>query len=104
MLGFVCGSLIAGVVAEVENLGVHPAARKAGVGRALLRALMAEAGCESGTPCELEVREGNGPALALYAQLGFEVVGRRLVLVGVVGVGWFWLVVGLSHKMPRCLR
>ncbi len=58
---------------QVENLAVDPLARKRGVGRSLLCALLARCGCDA-TPCELEVREHNAPAIALYASLGFQQV------------------------------
>ena len=59
------------------NLSVVPDARRAGLGRALLRQFVefaAQAGAER---CFLEVRVSNAPAHALYASEGFEPVARR---------------------------
>jgi ribosomal-protein-alanine acetyltransferase len=63
--------------AQVLNLSVVPDARRAGLGRALLRQFVefaAQAGAEQ---CFLEVRVSNAPAHALYASEGFEPVARR---------------------------
>jgi ribosomal protein S18 acetylase RimI-like enzyme len=67
----------------VYYLAVDPAARRAGLGRALMAA--AEAWLrERGAPkVQLMVREGNEEALGFYAALGLEpqpvvVLGRRL--------------------------
>ena len=74
----------------VWYLGVHPAARGRGHGRALMRAVerhLADAGCPK---LNLLVRRGNEAALAFYRRLGYveeEVVcvGRRLVEDGTAG-------------------
>ncbi len=59
------------------NLAVAESRRGAGVGGALLDALLAR-GRESGLAfLTLEVRESNAPARALYAGRGFQSVGRR---------------------------
>jgi len=63
--------------AEVLTLAVHPAARRAGFGAALMRALMAEAARRGGSELFLEVSAGNAAARALYAGLGASVAGRR---------------------------
>jgi ribosomal-protein-alanine acetyltransferase len=67
------------VVDEVHllNIVVHPAHRRAGIGRLLMDALVADAQAVRARALELEVRAGNAPALALYADYGFEIVGRR---------------------------
>lgn len=64
--------------ADVMNLAVAPELRRQGIGRALmlhLAALLRRDGMENLT---LEVRETNAAAIALYAALGFESVGKRL--------------------------
>jgi GNAT superfamily N-acetyltransferase len=52
----------------IGGLGVVPAARRHGVGRALMNAVLAEAPSE----VTLEVIEQNEPAIRLYEDLGFE--------------------------------
>jgi hypothetical protein len=52
----------------VGGLGVVPAARRRGVGRALMEAVLAEAPAD----VTLEVIEQNEPAIRLYESLGFE--------------------------------
>ena len=63
--------------ADMMNLCVAPDARRRGLGRALVGALtsaLAQRGVQTLT---LEVRASNEAAQALYAQLGFRLVGRR---------------------------
>lgn len=62
--------------AEVHNVGVDPAHQRKGVGRALLRALLAHAD-KLGAPTFLEVRTDNDSAISLYQAHGFEVMGLR---------------------------
>lgn len=62
--------------AEVHTIGVDPAHQGRGVGRALLRALLAVADDASATVF-LEVRTDNEAAHALYTSEGFTVVGLR---------------------------
>jgi len=62
---------------EILNLAVAPGGRRAGLGRALVKevlAALAERGVEH---VYLEVRESNAPARALYAAHGFVEAGRR---------------------------
>jgi ribosomal-protein-alanine N-acetyltransferase len=47
------------------------------VGRRLFAALAVELSAAAATSVHLEVRSSNAPALAFYAALGFEEVGRR---------------------------
>ncbi len=63
--------------AEILTIGVVPAARRRGVGAALLVAALAEAGARGAGAMFLEVAADNAAALALYAALGFSPVGRR---------------------------
>jgi [ribosomal protein S18]-alanine N-acetyltransferase len=62
--------------AEVHTIGVDPAHQGRGIGRALLRELLAVADAERATVF-LEVRTDNEAAHALYASEGFAVVGLR---------------------------
>jgi ribosomal-protein-alanine N-acetyltransferase len=63
--------------AEILTVGVEPAARRAGLGAALV-AQAAEAAQASGARTMfLEVATGNVAARALYGRLGFREAGRR---------------------------
>ncbi len=62
--------------AEVHTIAVDPQHRGAGIGRALLRALLTRAD-EQGATTFLEVRTDNDVAIKLYEQHGFEFVGLR---------------------------
>lgn len=61
---------------EVHTIGVDPAFQGRGIGRALLRRMLAVADAQS-APVVLDVRTDNVPARSLYAAHGFEVVGLR---------------------------
>jgi ribosomal-protein-alanine N-acetyltransferase len=63
--------------AEILNLGVAPAARRRGVGRALVREGLAALAARGAVQVFLEVRDSNAAARALYAEFGFGEVGRR---------------------------
>ncbi|HXZ20677.1 MAG TPA: ribosomal protein S18-alanine N-acetyltransferase [Candidatus Acidoferrales bacterium] len=67
----------AGPEMEVLNLAVAEAARRTGVGRALVRAALAEGETRGATQVFLEVRESNSGALSFYAALGFSMLSRR---------------------------
>lgn len=59
------------------NLAVLPAARRRGIARALVTALIRELAGGGVHSLTLEVRASNGPAKALYGSLGFVRVGCR---------------------------
>lgn len=63
--------------AQVLNVSVVPDARRAGLGRALLRRLLDLAAQRGAEQIFLEVRAGNAAAQALYAKEGFQPVARR---------------------------
>ena len=63
--------------AEILNLGVAPAARRRGVGRALVRAAVARLRALAVRSIHLEVRESNRAAQQLYESERFVAVGRR---------------------------
>ncbi len=71
LIGFAMYRVVVGE-GELLNLAVDPWARRTGVGRALLQAMMRLA-----EVWHLEVRESNAAAIALYASLGYRQVGRR---------------------------
>ena len=62
---------------ELENIVVLQGARRNGVGRQLLDALLAEARQTNNSSVFLEVRESNFPARALYEKSGFIQAGSR---------------------------
>jgi ribosomal-protein-alanine N-acetyltransferase len=62
--------------AEVHTIGVDPAHQRSGIGRELLRGLLAVAD-GAGATVFLEVRTDNDAARALYEAEGFTVVGLR---------------------------
>ena len=62
--------------AEIHTIGVDPAHQRLGVGRALLRGLLAVADAAAATVF-LEVRTDNDAARALYEAERFTVVGLR---------------------------
>lgn len=59
---------------DLVSMWTSPAARRRGVGRALVHAVLAWAGC---SPVSLWVTRGNDPAYALYASLGFVETGEH---------------------------
>jgi ribosomal-protein-alanine N-acetyltransferase len=61
----------------VQNIAVRRDAQKQGIGRALLEALLAEAGRRKVPKTLLEVAVDNAPAQHLYATYDFEPVGIR---------------------------
>jgi ribosomal-protein-alanine N-acetyltransferase len=80
LLGFAVGKVVGlgeGSFAELESVVVEVAARRRGVGRTLCGAVIAWCRQQGAATLELEVRAGSGGAIALYAGLGFLVVGRR---------------------------
>lgn len=60
---------------HLMNLAVDPPARRCGIARAMLEALLERTG--SAQPVTLEVRPSNAPAIALYESLGFGPGGTR---------------------------
>ncbi|HST47545.1 GNAT family N-acetyltransferase [Jatrophihabitans sp.] len=71
------GLLTIGETAQILTVGVLPPARRRGIGRLLIRELVAEARRRGAVEVLLEVREDNEAARRLYAGEGFEVLGRR---------------------------
>lgn len=62
---------------EILNLGVALAARRRGIGTALVRRLLEHFATRGVVSAFLEVRESNLPAQQLYETFGFAAVGRR---------------------------
>jgi ribosomal-protein-alanine N-acetyltransferase len=62
---------------ELGNVAVAAAARGAGIGGALVDAVVEAIRARGSIECYLEVRESNHAAQSLYRQRGFATVGRR---------------------------
>ncbi|RYG92775.1 GNAT family N-acetyltransferase [Loktanella sp. IMCC34160] len=73
---FVLGRIILDE-AEVLTLATHPDHRRAGLARETLSDFETAAKDRGARYLFLEVAEDNGPARALYAQAGFDAVGKR---------------------------
>lgn len=61
----------------IDNIAVFPYARRRGVGRGLVQALVNWMERHEGLFLTLEVRPSNEAALLLYRSSGFQEVGRR---------------------------
>lgn len=72
--GYAVASYVGDVV-ELQRIGVAPDARRRGLARALLDAVVERAGEEERVV--VEVREDNAGALAFYAVSGFAELDRR---------------------------
>ncbi|HHY56368.1 MAG TPA: ribosomal protein S18-alanine N-acetyltransferase [Chloroflexi bacterium] len=62
---------------HIVTVATHPDYRRQGLGRVLMAWMIERARAGGATEVTLEVRAGNVAAQALYAQMGFVVVGRR---------------------------
>ena len=62
---------------QITNIAVASDARRQGLGRAVLIALIQEARERNCELISLEVRESNTAAIALYESAGFLIAGRR---------------------------
>ena len=62
---------------DIQTLAVAPSARRHGLGRTLVTALLAEAASRGAEEVFLEVRADNPNAHALYDSLGFEQIAVR---------------------------
>ena len=76
LLGW-AGVLVIADAAEIMTVGVVPSARRAGTGRRLLDALLAEVLRRGVREIFLEVRADNDAARAMYRSAGFDEVGLR---------------------------
>lgn len=77
LLGW-AGVMVAGPSADVLTVGVVPSARRSGIGRQLLAALLSEARARGADEAFLEVRVDNHAARALYRGDGFVELGLRI--------------------------
>lgn len=76
VLGYVGSQTVLGET-DMMNLAVAPEVRRQGIGRALVETLMEFLRARKSHSLTLEVRQSNLPAQKLYAELGFQQVGRR---------------------------
>lgn len=76
LAGYVCRWAVGDEV-SILNLAVDPEFRRAGLGRALVELVVAEALERGLSQVTLEVRENNDAARTLYSALGFVQTGRR---------------------------
>lgn len=74
-----CGVVTALDEGQITNIAVDPSARRRGVGRALMLAVMEEARRKRRdlVSLSLEVRVSNEAAISLYTSCGFRRVGER---------------------------
>jgi ribosomal-protein-alanine N-acetyltransferase len=63
--------------AHVHNVAIAPGRRGQGLGRRLLSVCLGMAASRGARRAFLDVRDGNAPARAVYARLGFRETGRR---------------------------
>ena len=78
--GRVVGAFVGWIVLDelhILSIGADPGARRAGVGRALLGAAIAEARARGAVRALLEVGKKNAAAIALYRDFGFRVTRAR---------------------------
>ena len=75
--GYAGLALVRPAEAWVQNIAVRRDAQRAGIGRALLEALISYAEQRGAAQVLLEVAADNAPAQQLYARYGFEPVGVR---------------------------
>ena len=76
LVGYASAAVIADV-ADLTRIAVTPHARRAGVARELLDALLEQAADRGAERMMLEVADTNEPALGFYAASGFTEVARR---------------------------
>ena len=65
---------------QLRDLHVRPGSRRAGVGRALVDAVVADARAAGAARVSLQTEVSNDRALALYRSAGFEVVDELTLL------------------------
>jgi ribosomal-protein-alanine N-acetyltransferase len=76
----VAGYCVVWIVFEhvhIQNLAVHPAHRRQGLGRLLLQRALEEGRARGASAALLEVRRSNDAAQRLYRSLGFVETGTR---------------------------
>ncbi len=82
LVGYASAAVIADV-ADLTRIAVRPDARRAGVARELLDALLEQAADRGAEQMMLEVAATNEPALGFYVTSGFTEVARRRDYYGI---------------------
>jgi ribosomal protein S18 acetylase RimI-like enzyme len=90
--------------AEIHDLAVAPSLQRRGGGRALVSALLREAGASGIERLHLEVRESGKAAQALYRQLGFVPNGRRAAYYADTGEDALCLTLAVQPAATRSDR
>ena len=80
MVGYACADVV-GDTGQIIRLAVHPAARKQGIGSALLNDALAYCQSNGAHRVTINTQESNTVSLSLYEQFGFHRVGRRVPLL-----------------------
>ncbi len=70
-------TLLAGAVADLQRIGVHPAHRRRGLAARLLGAAVDAARADGAVRLLLEVSEANAAAIGFYSAQGFAEIDRR---------------------------
>lgn len=76
VLGY-CITMTAGDDEELLTIAVKPQLMRQGLGRQLMQNLLQDARQRGANHLFLEVRESNQPAIHLYEQMGFKIIGMR---------------------------
>ena len=76
VLGYVGSQTVMGET-DMMNVAVHPDARRQGIARRLILALVEDLKNQGSHCLTLEVRASNQNAISLYQKLGFLQIGRR---------------------------
>lgn len=80
LVGYACADVV-GDTGQIIRLAVHPAARKQGIGSALLNDALAYCQANGAYRATINTQESNTISLSLYEQFGFRRVGRRVPLL-----------------------
>jgi ribosomal-protein-alanine N-acetyltransferase len=99
LVGYLCLWEVADEL-HITNIAVHPATRRRGIGRALLRTVLDEARGRGPRLVVLEVRPSNHGARTLYESFGFRVVGRRRGYYYDTGEDALVMEAGLAQDAP----
>jgi len=76
LAGYLCSWLLCGEL-HIQNVVTAPEFRRRGVAASLLHHVLERAGGQGFEAAFLEVRAGNGAAIALYQRFGFGIVSTR---------------------------
>lgn len=80
LVGYACADVV-GDTGQIIRLAVHPAARKQGIGSAMLNDALAYCQSNGAYRVTINTQESNTVSLNLYEQFGFRRVGRRVPLL-----------------------